>query len=88
MKYFQIRIQDTLRDKSKSKHVHSLFKTLSFSVPHLPSIQTVENCMKLCPMIVQGFWEFKNSLLQLPYINEDNLKYFLSKKVRLSFYIT
>ncbi|XP_076676846.1 translocation protein Sec63 [Andrena cerasifolii] len=49
-------------------------------VPHLPSIQTVENCMKLCPMIVQGFWEFKNSLLQLPYINEDNLKYFLSKK--------
>jgi translocation protein SEC63 len=36
--------------------------------------------MKLCPMIVQGLWEFKSPLLQLPYINEDNLKYFLNKK--------
>jgi translocation protein SEC63 len=31
-------------------------------------------------MIVQGLWEFKSPLLQLPYINEDNLKYFLNKK--------
>lgn len=36
--------------------------------------------MKLCPMIVQGLWEFKSPLLQLPYINDDNLKYFMSKK--------
>lgn len=36
--------------------------------------------MKLSPMIVQGLWEFKSPLLQLPYINEDNLKYFMSKK--------
>lgn len=49
-------------------------------IPRLPSIKTVENCMKLCPMIVQGFWEFKNPLLQLPHITEDNLKYFLAKK--------
>ncbi|XP_076177312.1 translocation protein Sec63 isoform X3 [Ptiloglossa arizonensis] len=48
--------------------------------PRLPSIKTVENCMKLCPMIVQGFWEFKNPLLQLPHITEDNLKCFLAKK--------
>lgn len=34
-------------------------------------------------MIVQGFWEFKNPLLQLPHITEDNLKYFLAKKVKL-----
>ena len=38
--------------------------------------------MKLCPMMVQGFWEFKNPLLQLPHITEDNLKHFLAKKVR------
>ncbi|KAF2893531.1 hypothetical protein ILUMI_12642 [Ignelater luminosus] len=49
-------------------------------IQRLPSIETIENCMKLCPMIVQGLWEFKSPLLQLPYINEDNLKYFISKK--------
>lgn len=31
-------------------------------------------------MIVQGLWEFKSPLLQLPYINDDNLKYFMTKK--------
>lgn len=36
--------------------------------------------MKLSPMIVQGLFEFKSPLLQLPYINDDNLKYFMSKK--------
>ncbi|XP_032683432.1 translocation protein SEC63 homolog [Odontomachus brunneus] len=49
-------------------------------VPRVPTITTIENCMKLCPMIVQGFWEFKNPLLQLPHITEDNLRYFLAKK--------
>lgn len=49
-------------------------------VPRVPTITTIENCMKLCPMIVQGFWEFKNPLLQLPHITEDNLKYFHAKK--------
>ena len=39
--------------------------------------------MKLCAMTVQGFWEFKNPLLQLPHITEDNLKCFLPKKVPL-----
>lgn len=51
------------------------------TVPRLPTITTIENCMKLCPMIVQGLGEFKNSLLQLPHITEDNLKYFHAKKV-------
>ncbi|CAH2020153.1 unnamed protein product, partial [Acanthoscelides obtectus] len=46
----------------------------------LPRLQTIENCMKLCPMIVQALWEFKSPLLQLPYIGDDNLKYFNSKK--------
>ncbi|XP_039294066.1 translocation protein SEC63 homolog [Nilaparvata lugens] len=49
-------------------------------VPRLLNIETIENCMKLCPMIVQALWEFKSPLLQLPHITEDNLKYFLSKK--------
>ncbi|GLV38722.1 Secretory 63 [Carabus blaptoides fortunei] len=49
-------------------------------INRLPSIETIENCMKLSPMIVQGMWEYKSPLLQLPYINDDNLKYFMSKK--------
>lgn len=49
-------------------------------VQHLPSLETIENCMKLCPMIVQGMWEYKNPLLQLPHIVEENLKYFSHKK--------
>lgn len=59
--------------------------TSSLSVPRLPTIKTVENCMKLCSLIVQGFWEFKNPLLQLPHITEDNLKCFLPKKVHSSY---
>lgn len=31
-------------------------------------------------MIVQGLWEYKSPLLQLPYINEDHLKYFTNRK--------
>ncbi|XP_045471266.1 translocation protein SEC63 homolog [Harmonia axyridis] len=49
-------------------------------IQHIPSIESIENCMKLCPMIVQAMWEHKSPLLQLPYINEDNLKHFMSKK--------
>lgn len=51
-----------------------------FPVPRLPTIETIENCMKLSPMIVQGLWEYKSPLLQLPYITEDHLKYFTNRK--------
>jgi translocation protein SEC63 len=46
----------------------------------LPPIETIENCMKLAPMCIQGLWEFKSPLLQLPHLTEDNLKYFVNKK--------
>lgn len=52
-------------------------------VPRLPTIHTIENCMKLSPMIVQGFWQFTNPLLQLPHIEEEHLKYFLAKKRKI-----
>ena len=48
---------------------------------NLPKITTIENCMKLCPMIVQALWDNKNPFLQLPHITEDMLKHFRSKKV-------
>lgn len=50
-------------------------------VPRLLNIETIENCMKLCPMVVQALWEFKSPFLQLPYITEDHLKHFDNKKV-------
>lgn len=46
----------------------------------LPPIETIENCMKLSPMLIQGLWEYKSPLLQLPHLTEDNLKYFVNKK--------
>lgn len=46
----------------------------------LPTIATIENCMKLSPMIIQGLWEFRNPLLQLPHVTEDHLRYFVTKK--------
>ncbi|XP_018330466.1 translocation protein SEC63 homolog [Agrilus planipennis] len=49
-------------------------------IQRLPTIETIENCMKLCPMIVQALWEHKSPFLQLPYISDDNLKHFMSKK--------
>lgn len=49
-------------------------------ISKLPHIDTIENCMKLSPLIIQGLWEFKSPLLQLPYLTDDNLRFFVSKK--------
>lgn len=56
--------------------------TLAYArrVSRLPSIETIENCMKLCPMLVQGMWDYKSPLLQLPHIGEEHLKFFMSRK--------
>lgn len=53
---------------------------LIFTVSKLPSIETIENCMKLSPMIIQGLWEFKSPFLQLPYVTDDHLRFFATKK--------
>lgn len=49
---------------------------------HPPQLETVENIMKLSPMIVQAMWDKnkKHSLLQLPYLNEGHLRHFVTKK--------
>lgn len=49
-------------------------------ISKLPHIETIENCMKLSPLVIQGLWEFKSSLLQLPYLTDDNLRHFVIKK--------
>nr|XP_006821135.1 PREDICTED: translocation protein SEC63 homolog [Saccoglossus kowalevskii] len=45
-----------------------------------PRLETVENCMKLSQMIVQGLWEIKSPLLQLPHFNEDIIRHCVTKK--------
>ncbi|XKL64210.1 hypothetical protein PGB90_004296 [Kerria lacca] len=49
-------------------------------VPRLLNIETLENCMKLCPMVVQALWECKSPLLQLPYVQEEHLKHFVIRR--------
>ncbi|XP_063773143.1 translocation protein SEC63 homolog [Pseudophryne corroboree] len=39
-----------------------------------PSLSSLENCMKLCQMTVQGLQQFKSPFLQLPFIEEDHLR--------------
>lgn len=49
-------------------------------ISKLPTIETIENCMKLSPLLIQGLWEFKSQLLQLPYLTDEHLRYFQTKK--------
>nr|XP_002126467.1 translocation protein SEC63 homolog [Ciona intestinalis] len=47
----------------------------------MPRLESLENVMKICPMMVQGLRETKSPLLQLPYFNDDFVKYcHMSKK--------
>uniref|UniRef100_A0A8C8S3B2 SEC63 homolog, protein translocation regulator n=1 Tax=Pelusios castaneus TaxID=367368 RepID=A0A8C8S3B2_9SAUR len=46
----------------------------------LPSLGTLENCMKLSQMAVQGLQMEKYELMQLPYIEGDNLRRILNNK--------
>lgn len=48
--------------------------------PRTPTLESLENSMKLCAMVIQATWEYRNQLLQLPHITNANLKYFSNKK--------
>ncbi|XP_007553053.1 translocation protein SEC63 homolog isoform X2 [Poecilia formosa] len=48
-----------------------------------PRLVTIENCMKLTQMIVQGLQETKSPLLQLPHFEEEHLRYCISKKYKV-----
>jgi translocation protein SEC63 len=49
---------------------------------HPPQLETLENIMKLSPMIVQALWDKnkKQTLLQLPHLVENHLRHFVTKK--------
>ncbi|XP_041726805.2 translocation protein SEC63 homolog isoform X2 [Coregonus clupeaformis] len=50
---------------------------------HAPRLVSIENCMKLTQMIVQGLQESKSPLLQLPHFEEEHLRYCISKKYKV-----
>ena len=49
-------------------------------IGRLPSLDTIENAMKLSPLVVQALWDKASPLMQLPHIEEDMLKHFHSRK--------
>lgn len=50
---------------------------------HAPRLVSIENCMKLSQMVVQGLQEAKSPLLQLPHFQEEHLRYCISKKYKV-----
>lgn len=48
---------------------------------NLPRLETVESVMKLSQTLVQGLRDNKSPLLQLPYFDEDYLKYCFKRKI-------
>ena len=37
--------------------------------------------MRVSQMIIQGLWDTKSPLLQLPHLSQENLRHFTTKKV-------
>lgn len=44
-------------------------------IPRIPSLDTIEATMKLSPHVVQALNEGKSTLLQLPHITDDMMRY-------------
>ncbi|KAG1665312.1 Translocation protein SEC63 [Nymphon striatum] len=49
-------------------------------ISRMPTLDTLETCMKLSPMVIQALWNTKSPLLQLPHLTEDMLRFFSNKK--------
>lgn len=56
---------------------------LSGRMSNKPTLATLENGMKLSPMMVQAIWEYQNPLLQLPHFTQDTLRHLERKKVKI-----
>ncbi|KAH9521848.1 secretory subunit [Dermatophagoides farinae] len=56
------------------------FLYLSRRIARCPSLDTMENAMKMNALVVQAMWSNKNSMLQLPHITEDMLRYFINRR--------
>jgi translocation protein SEC63 len=57
---------------------------LSGRITNMPNLATLENAMKLGPLIVQALWEYQSPLLQLPHFNKDTLRHLERKKIKIN----
>lgn len=48
-----------------------------------PSLESFENAMKLSPMMVQSLWDSQSMFLQIPHLNQENLRHFHTKRRRI-----
>jgi hypothetical protein len=65
--------------KKRFKNLKFFIFLIKVKIP--PRLDTIENTMKLSPMIVQALLNTKSPLLQLPHITESHLRFFETKKV-------
>lgn len=56
---------------------------LNGHIPRMPKLETLENAIKLCQLVVQALWENRNPLLQIPYVHEEHLRYFIARKTHI-----
>ncbi|KAL3113866.1 hypothetical protein niasHT_017462 [Heterodera trifolii] len=49
--------------------------------PRQPSIDTLENVLRVFPMTVQALWPRNSALLQLPHVREQNIAYLRKNRV-------
>lgn len=56
-------------------------KTFCIVLAAKPRLETVENIMKMSPLIIQGLWEHSSPLLMLPHVAEQQLKHLNTRKV-------
>uniref|UniRef100_A0A182V8X2 J domain-containing protein n=1 Tax=Anopheles merus TaxID=30066 RepID=A0A182V8X2_ANOME len=50
---------------------HLIMLAYARKIQRLPSIETIENCMKLSPMVIQGLRESEHPLMQLPQMTKE-----------------
>ncbi|OQR66371.1 translocation protein SEC63-like [Tropilaelaps mercedesae] len=56
---------------------------LNGHIQRMPKLETLENAIRLCQLVVQALWENRNPLLQIPYVEEEHLRYFIAKKTHI-----
>uniref|UniRef100_A0A8C7N8Y7 Translocation protein SEC63 homolog n=1 Tax=Oncorhynchus kisutch TaxID=8019 RepID=A0A8C7N8Y7_ONCKI len=83
---FVVRKSPALLQEMVNVHTHTHTHcqlTMMANRFHAPRLVSIENCMKLTQMIVQGLQESKSPLLQLPHFEEEHLRYCVSKKYKV-----
>ena len=50
----------------------------------MPSLTTLDNCMKLSSLTVQALREFQSPFLQLPHIREEHIRHFITRKYQVT----